>query len=36
MQAGEVRVFALLRRPVEFSGLPLFSAFLFVTLLLLT
>lgn len=36
MQAGEIRVFALLRRPVELGGLSLFTALFFVTLFLPT
>lgn len=36
MQAVEVRVLALVRGPVDLSGLPLYSAFFFVTLFLLT
>lgn len=36
MQAGEVRVFALVRGPVELGDLPLHSSFFFITLLLLT
>lgn len=36
MQAGEVRILALLRRSVQLSGLPLYSAFFFFTLFLLT
>lgn len=36
MQAGEVRVLALVRGPVDLGGLPLYSAFFFVTLFLLT
>ncbi len=35
MQAGKVRVLALLRRPIELSGLPLFPACFFFTLFLL-
>lgn len=36
MQAGEVRVLALLCRPVDPSGFPLHPALFFVTLFLLT
>ena len=36
MQAGEVRVLALLCRPGELGGLPLYTALFFLTLFLLT
>lgn len=36
MQAGEVGVFALLRRTVELGGLPLYPACFLFTLFLLT
>lgn len=36
MQAGEVRVLALVRGPIDLRGLPLDSALFFVTLFLLT
>jgi hypothetical protein len=36
VQAGEIRVFVSLLRPVELGGLPLCTALFFVTLFLLT
>ncbi|MDF0676893.1 MAG: hypothetical protein P0120_21545 [Nitrospira sp.] len=36
LQAGEVRVFALLRRPIELGSLPLYTALFFVALFLQT